>query len=795
VGSSFPNAALYHVTYPSILPSPDVFGGDTCGGILKEDANYAIGRVQRINDKIEEAAESSGAAVVDLENSFGENPLCPADPDLALAHGIPQERIEAVVAEVAGPDSPIYGELSSAVSRINSMARCIEAGVFFLSPFCALKWGGVDDAIDDLTEAFSANFEADVLKLFLAPGDTEDERAENFTFLFHPNANGQKVMACQVLDAWARDLAVYAPGSDCEPLVGSSLRVYEWDGDSILNMTPIRVVPDQRLPVVFNGFDYHSDVRVTYRSEPVDGGLFQTDSTGTLSTELVIPAELSPGVHTVSFEGTNNRTPRTIDVLIELDGEPEPLASYGTYFEGFQPYEAVHVTYQGIDFLDLTANQDGGLLVEVPVPARGEIQLGVVGETSGTTIDRAVDVAPLPVSQSLDSVVNTASLLGEAFPALGTEWAQVIALLSQGSQADSSRSAARAVAQATVAVEALDVDQVTGIPGTKAALVDWLLDIGQAYAGNEIAAATPDADGDKLDVARQLLGDADSDRSNGDSLQAALAYRDATIAAFDSNWWSLTRYGIVAFDDVDLRNSSIGGRILSGDATTLRSWSLGSDLAVDSSRVDIGVGGVIDIANGSVRSGSVTYGTLGQISSVSVRGTVEQASLPLDIESARDAVVAAVASIADAPANGNWVDVNPWWTTFRFKGTSPDVNVFDVEADQLENAHAVQIDAPPGALTVIRVSGDHYSAQQLSTIRVLNSQGASADAGNLIWMFTTASSVEIGPSLHWRGSILAPTATVTLHNSVPLDGSLIANSVLGAITHHWLPPVDHPQLP
>lgn len=69
------------------------------------------------------------------------------------------------------------------------------------------------------------------------------------------------------------------------------------------------------------------------------------------------------------------------------------------------------------------------------------------------------------------------------------------------------------------------------------------------------------------------------------------------------------------------------------------------------------------------------------------------------------------------------------------------------------------------------------------------------DAGNLIWVFTTASSVEIGPSLHWRGSILAPPATVTMHNSVPLDGSLIASSVLGAVTHYWLPPVDHPQMP
>jgi hypothetical protein len=34
-----------------------------------------------------------------------------------------------------------------------------------------------------------------------------------------------------------------------------------------------------------------------------------------------------------------------------------------------------------------------------------------------------------------------------------------------------------------------------------------------------------------------------------------------------------------------------------------------------------------------------------------------------------------------------------------------------------------------------------------------------------------------------------------VHNSVPLDGSLIASSVLGAVTHHWLPPVDHPQMP
>jgi len=185
-----------------------------------------------------------------------------------------------------------------------------------------------------------------------------------------------------------------APGSS--PLGGTAL-IYQWDGVELVSMSPIKVEPAASIPVRFNGFNPGSTVEIVFYPDRIDGGTFVADSGGEVAGTITIPTELTPSVHRVEFEGTNGNSPRSIEVLIEIDGRPVGGATYATYFEGFVAFEDVAVIYGGLEWFTSEANQDGGILVEVPMvnpvgPAT--VQIEATGLTSGVTA--TVDVSPIP---------------------------------------------------------------------------------------------------------------------------------------------------------------------------------------------------------------------------------------------------------------------------------------------------------------------------------------------------------------------------------------------------------------
>ena len=91
------------LNYPDILPQKEN-ASQWCGGIGKEDVDYARDRIQKINAKIKEALNANVAKLsdndknrlklVDIENEFGNNALCPSKDELALANGIKETNFD-----------------------------------------------------------------------------------------------------------------------------------------------------------------------------------------------------------------------------------------------------------------------------------------------------------------------------------------------------------------------------------------------------------------------------------------------------------------------------------------------------------------------------------------------------------------------------------------------------------------------------------------------------------------------------------------------------------------------------
>jgi len=135
--------------------------------------------------------------------------------------------------------------------------------------------------------------------------------------------------------------------------------------------------------------------------------------------------------------------------------------------------------------------------------------------------------------------------------------------------------------------------------------------------------------------------------------------------------------------------------------------------------------------------------------------------------------------------------------------------VFEIEATELQTAKAIEVRVPVGATALIKVTGTAYSTQVggLTSMRLWKNgsyqqlsdnqnDGVDVDLrGRLLWVFSDATDVQIGPSLAWEGTIIAPNADVVLQAGMQLRGSVIANSIEGNGTLRNYPLVSDVQLP
>ncbi|MCB9666134.1 MAG: choice-of-anchor A family protein [Alphaproteobacteria bacterium] len=231
-------------------------------------------------------------------------------------------------------------------------------------------------------------------------------------------------------------------------------------------------------------------------------------------------------------------------------------------------------------------------------------------------------------------------------------------------------------------------------------------------------------------------------------------------------------YNVFSLDDV-AGPRSIGGKVAAARSVTLRAFSVGAEDpggdAVVTSDATLTYGTV----HGNVAfSGSLTERGVGYAD-----GGAPVFATPVDFDAAASHLRTLSASYAGLPATGT--TRTSWWGGVWLEGSDPDMEVFTLQASDLDRARSVRLAVAPTARVIVNVVGGDVDAGRFG----LDLGGL--PTGELLWNFPTQRSVEL-TSLTFRGAVLAPEARVQVRHGV-VEGTVVAGSVGGSGSYRWVP--------
>lgn len=262
----------------------------------------------------------------------------------------------------------------------------------------------------------------------------------------------------------------------------------------------------------------------------------------------------------------------------------------------------------------------------------------------------------------------------------------------------------------------------------------------------------------------------------------------------------IDNWNIIVRGDLQQANSDSEGRVAAGRDVALANYGVASRLPVDSSRVDLVAGRDLTGSNVGVNQGSVTYGRAFSGGVFAPNGSITHAAPPFDFATVFAAAEERANLWATLPANGTIA--GPEFGALSLRGDDPVRNVFAISAGDLQQAQRILIRVPFGSTTLINVSGTSYSTAVHPTVSIEFWDGSSyrqfgdqapspeleAMRRAMLWNFPQATSVQIGPSLAWQGSVLAPLAVIRFEGSTQLNGTIIGGALIGNGEAHLRPP-------
>jgi len=239
-------------------------------------------------------------------------------------------------------------------------------------------------------------------------------------------------------------------------------------------------------------------------------------------------------------------------------------------------------------------------------------------------------------------------------------------------------------------------------------------------------------------------------------------------------------FNVMVRQDMTLK-ADVGGRVAVGGNATFNGFAVGSGdnanngaaLAANPSRIDLVVGGHAALTNGSVNKGSAQAGTATTHSvgfhtagsSLTTGGTpsVDFASTFMDLSSLS-------VDLFDLAGNGTAVNQ---WGGLNLTGTDATLNVFTLTTGMLSGLNAVNITVPTTSTVLFNVAGSSLTMQYLGMN--VNGQQDNAMSSQMLWNFMDMSQLTLN-GLGWRGSILAPLATVNFANG-NINGQVMVNNL------------------
>ncbi len=191
----------------------------------------------------------------------------------------------------------------------------------------------------------------------------------------------------------------------------------------------------------------------------------------------------------------------------------------------------------------------------------------------------------------------------------------------------------------------------------------------------------------------------------------------------------------------------------------------------------------VAFASGTI-FGDVIYGS-GQSIAPTVtffdEGVVTQGA-PIDFATTQAALV----GMSQALSTNYGVPIaawSPWQNVFMFTGNDPELNVFSLDASQLEHTYYYEFQVPIGSFVIINVIG--------ATAVIHNAGFYGYPAPNkVLWNFPQATSLTV-ESVSLAGSILAPLANAALRNA-NIHGTVVVKSAWPASAELYMAPFQIP---
>lgn len=280
------------------------------------------------------------------------------------------------------------------------------------------------------------------------------------------------------------------------------------------------------------------------------------------------------------------------------------------------------------------------------------------------------------------------------------------------------------------------------------------------------------------------------------------AARAADVECMQQPLGPIDTWSIVVNGDLEQSNTDAEGRVAAGGNVTLSQYGVGSALRPDPSRVDLVAGGDLTISDAEVHNGSATYGGTLTGSVSTPNGTVTRAAPQQDFATLFTAAGARSTYWAGLDADGTVS--GPQYGALSLTGDSTELNVFTIAATELQEAQRILIRVPFGSSTLINVTGKSYTSGQYPTVSIEFWNGSGyqqfgneapspeleAMRRSMLWNFPEATHVQIGPTVAWQGSVLAPWAVVNFRENTQLNGTIIAGSLHGGGETHLHPPTE-----
>lgn len=224
----------------------------------------------------------------------------------------------------------------------------------------------------------------------------------------------------------------------------------------------------------------------------------------------------------------------------------------------------------------------------------------------------------------------------------------------------------------------------------------------------------------------------------------------------------------------------------------------GIQLEDSSTRNDLIIAGNVN-ASGIIQHGNILVDNDSKIEKCefnfnnNLGGKVNKSELDKFFKDTEKELIHLSETYADFEANAN---AKIEYETLHLKGENKKYNIFSLEAEQLNNATEVKIEAPKGSTIIINVEGNDIKFPGGQVFYNGKGAGESNDVTEFIlWNMPEATKLS---SLHHGivGSVLAPKADAELQGG-QINGNLIVKSQKGKIEAHsrFFAPTYFPSIP